>query len=155
MMVMMTMEAREAARQRARQRARDRDWQQALDGAGLGRRAVAARIVAQAARPTLDLCHWSAEWLAALGCTNIRPAGSPFLLVGDLHDDRILLAAAPIDDGCMALTARLLAVLASDVAAAEARAGARIVVVGFDRAAVGFPRPTVQWLEADQFGPWG
>jgi hypothetical protein len=98
------------------------------------------------------LCHWGSRWLAGLGCSNIRPAGRPFLLVGDLHGDRILLAAAAIDAGCLALTARLLAVLASEVAAAEAQAGARIAVVGFDAAAVGWPHATVRWLDADSLG---
>jgi hypothetical protein len=152
MMVMTTLAAREATRQAAR----DRDWMQALDGAGLGRRAVAARLVAAADRPPLDLCHWSAQWLAAAGCTAIRPARYPFLLVGDLYGTTVLLAAAQIDAavGVAALTGRLLEVLVSEEAARQARAGTRIVVVGWDdMRGTRWPRPTVRWLEADQFGP--
>jgi hypothetical protein len=71
-----------------------------------------------------------------------------------LHGERLLLAACRIDGpaGAAIMARLLLAVLINPGAAAQVRAGARAVLLGWDgcRGLRG-PEPTVRWLEADQF----
>jgi hypothetical protein len=139
----------------ARARVARKDWETALGQALVGPRVDARALVDRLGgrHPPAGaawLTAWSAKWLASLPCTAIRPARhAPFLLEAEWYGDRVLLAACRIDvpAGVATMVGKMLAILGDDWAAQQARAGSRIVLLGWDfMRGLRSPEPTVRWL---------
>jgi hypothetical protein len=130
----------------ARARRAARDWDKALDGVHAGNRALAARMI-EALRKPVDPRALSAWWLRSAGY-DVYPAEAPFLWEGQRGNRKVLVVAVVDDE--LAVPWAYLALRVSERAAAEALAGAAIVLLGWSVRVAG--RCTVEkWLDAEDF----
>jgi hypothetical protein len=138
---MTTLEAREAARQRRR----DRDWRTVLDGVHVGNRALAAHMIG-AMRQPVDHRALAHQWLRGSGY-DVYPAQPPFSWEGRCGDRKLLVAAVH-DDG-LAAVAMYLALRVSERVATQLRAGAGIVLLGWNSRCGYVRRSLERWITAD------